>query len=253
MATLTPSSACCRTAPPLAPQYEQTGVIVEENGTKTYETGSPSPVHAILSIYDIFGLYPQTIRGADILAASVTEKTGKPTMVFMPDWFEEPADITMYPPDTPEKAEYIENFFSVNASSKKIIPQIPGLVEAIMKKNPTVKTWGIVGFCWGGKIAALVSNPGTIFKASAQCHPSLLDPADADNVTVPMMVLPSGDEDVDTVNEFKRRLKGEKYFETFGDMVHGWMTSKANFEDEKAHADFLRGYELLAEYFAKHL
>lgn len=60
---------------------------------KTYETGSEHPTHAILYIYDIFGLYPQTLRGADILAKSVAHKTGNATKVFMPDWFAGPADI----------------------------------------------------------------------------------------------------------------------------------------------------------------
>jgi dienelactone hydrolase len=71
-----------------------------------------------------------------------------------------------------------------------------------------------------------VSKEGTAFKAAAQCHPSLLDPADADAVTVPMMVLPSGDEDVETVAEFGRRLKAAKHVETFPDRSHGWMASK---------------------------
>jgi dienelactone hydrolase len=46
---------------------------------------------AILVIYDIFGFFPQTIQGADILAASGDYQ------VFMPDFFEgQPADIAWY-------------------------------------------------------------------------------------------------------------------------------------------------------------
>jgi dienelactone hydrolase len=152
MSDLTPSPACCRTAPPSAPVYKQEGLFVQENGTKTYETGSEYPTHAVLYIYDIFGLYPQTLRGADILATSIAKKTGSPTKVFMPDWFTEPADISMYPPDTPEKMEYIQNFFSVNAAPNAIIPQIDGLMKSMTEKNPTIKSWVIVGFCWGGKV-----------------------------------------------------------------------------------------------------
>lgn len=153
MSDLTPSPACCRIAPPPAPVYKQEGIFVDENGMKTYETGSKSPTHAILYIYDIFGLYPQTLRGADILAQSINEKTGNDTTVFMPDWFTEPADISMYPPDTPEKMEYINNFFSVNAAPNAIIPQIDGIIKEIQIKNPTITSWGIVGFCWGGKVS----------------------------------------------------------------------------------------------------
>jgi hypothetical protein len=41
-----------------------------------------------------------------------------------------------------------------------------------------------------------------------------------------MMVLPSGDEDIPTVQEFKKRLQAGSHVETFKDMVHGWMASK---------------------------
>lgn len=55
--------------------------------------------------------------------------------------------FTLYPPDTPEKVEYINNFFSVNAALNAIIPQIGGIWESIEVKNPSIKTWAIVGFC----------------------------------------------------------------------------------------------------------
>ena len=54
-------------------------------------TGPVSAKKAILVIYDIFGFFPQTIQGADVLAAS------QEYQVFMPDFFEgEPADIAWF-------------------------------------------------------------------------------------------------------------------------------------------------------------
>lgn len=41
----------------------------------------------------------------------------------------------------------------------------------------------------------LASQEGTIFKAGAQTHPSLVDPEDAKLVTIPQIVLLSKDED----------------------------------------------------------
>ncbi|KAF2425266.1 hypothetical protein EJ08DRAFT_689420 [Tothia fuscella] len=253
MATFTPSPACCRTAPPEAPQYEQQGKFIEENGMKIYETGSEDASQAILLIYDVFGMFPQTIRGADILAAKTAEVSGKKTKVFMPDFFPEPADITQYPPDTPEKVEYINNFFNQHASPKTIIPKIPGLMKSMAEKTSTIQSWGIHGHCWGGKIAALVSAEGSAFKVATQTHPSLLDPADAEVVTIPMMILPSGDEDVELVAEYEKRLKTPKHVETFPDRVHGWTSSKADFEDPSANADYHRAYKMLSEFFAKYL
>jgi hypothetical protein len=152
MTTVTPSPACCRSAPPIAPKYPQQGTFASFNGMDTYTTGPSNPTQAILLIYDIFGNYPQTIRGADILASSVTEKTGHPTKVFMPDWFDEPADINMYPPDTDEKMKYIIGFFEGPASPAVVVPKIPGLLDAMEKENSGIASWGIMGHCWGGKV-----------------------------------------------------------------------------------------------------
>lgn len=44
-------------------------------------------------------------------------------------------------------------------------------------------------------MAALTTAAGTIFKAAAGCHPSLMDVEEAKHVTVPMCLLPSQDED----------------------------------------------------------
>jgi dienelactone hydrolase len=152
MATVTPSPACCRTAPPEAPSYAAEGTYATFNGLHTYVTGAANPTQAILLIYDIFGMYPQTIRGADILAASIAEKSGQPTKVFVPDWFDEPADINMYPPDTDEKMKYILDFFGGPASADVVVPKIDGLLKEMEGENKGIKSWGIMGHCWGGKV-----------------------------------------------------------------------------------------------------
>ena len=70
-------------------------------------TGPSNASQAILAVYDIFGFFPQTIQGADILAHSDKEH---PYQVFVPDFFDgEPADISWYPPDTKEKGEKLGN------------------------------------------------------------------------------------------------------------------------------------------------
>jgi hypothetical protein len=54
-------------------------------------TGPASSNTAILVIYDIFGYFPQTLQGADILSTADKDHSYQ---VFMPDFFEgQPADI----------------------------------------------------------------------------------------------------------------------------------------------------------------
>jgi dienelactone hydrolase len=74
-------------------------------------------------------------------------------------------------------------------------PLIEPLLENFQKQNPQIKTWSIVGFCWGVKIATLMTAKGTKFSAAAGAHPSLMDVADASKVVVPTCILPSQDED----------------------------------------------------------
>jgi hypothetical protein len=54
----------------------------------------------------------------------------------------------------------------------------------------------------------------------------MIDPADAPKVTVPIAVLPSGDEDKDALEGFKSSLKVPNILEWFPDQLHGWMAAR---------------------------
>jgi hypothetical protein len=94
------SAACCSVPPVVSKGYSEKGKYITVDGLKTYATGPSDAKKAILVIYDIFGYFPQTIQGADILAYGDKENQYQ---VFMPDFFEgSPADISWYPPDNSE-------------------------------------------------------------------------------------------------------------------------------------------------------
>lgn len=213
-------------------------------------------------IYDVFGIFVQTVRGADILASGYheTPDKGGEYKVFMPDWFgDNPADVSHYPPKTPKEVADTNWFMNGPANPAGTVPKIAPLMEAIKKANPQIESWAIQGFCWGGKIAALVSQEGSLFKAAGQAHPSLLERADASKVTIPMVVLPSLDEvpevsfrigncdashevflqtvgtsanstaltqEVDPWIQDLKMVSTSSFSETFPDSVHGWMTSR---------------------------
>ena len=72
-------------------------------------TGPADSDKAILSVYDIFGFFPQTIQGADILATGDVERKYQ---VYMPDFFEgNPASIEWYPPTDDEKKSKLGKWF----------------------------------------------------------------------------------------------------------------------------------------------
>jgi len=172
------------------PSANNTNHIVDVSGSENAKRG-------IFICYDIFGLYIQSIRGADILASDFAAQPDEAGdfKVFMPVFFgENPADIADYPPKTPPQFENIMKFMTGPADPAKTLPLVLPLLEEMKKQNPQIESWAILGYCWGGKIAALSSQAGTPFKASAQCHPSLLELADATKITIPHAVLASMEE-----------------------------------------------------------
>jgi len=256
------SKACCTRPPVKLPpgyNYAAKGTYTKFNGLQTYVTGSNTARRGIFVCYDIFGLYIQTLRAADILASDYTPypDSAGDFKVFMPVFFgNHPADIANYPPKTPQQTKAITDFMTGPANPEKTLPLILPLLEAMKKENPQIESWAILGYCWGGKIAALVSQEGTPFKASGQLHPSLLETKDASLLRIPHVVLPSMEEVPEAMEEWVDALfkaSPDSYAETFDDMVHGWMSSRADFNNQHAFEEYLRGYRIIRTFFAKHL
>ncbi|KAF1962815.1 dienelactone hydrolase family protein [Byssothecium circinans] len=246
----TQSKACCNTPAVVSKGYQQKGEYITVDGLKTYATGPKDAKQGILIVYDIFGFFPQTIQGADILAYTDKEQ---PYQVFMPDFFEgSPADISWYPPDNEEKGKKLGEFFSTKAAPPKTLPRIPKIVDELAKTKG-VEKWGIVGFCWGGKIVNLSSLEGTKFKVAAACHPAMVAADDAPGITIPYAMLPSKDESKEDVEKWEKGLKVPHLVEWFPDQVHGFMAARSDLEDEKVKSEYERAYKLVLDFFHKHL
>ncbi|CZS87910.1 hypothetical protein WAI453_000292 [Rhynchosporium graminicola] len=256
------SRACC-TRPPVVLRggynYDPTGTHVTHNGLRTYETGPKDAKRGIVLIYDVFGEFIQTIRGADILATgypAIPDTAGE-FKVFMPDWFgDSPADLAAYPPKTPAQFKYIQEFMGGPADPSRTLPLILPLLSTLKASNPSIQSWAILGFCWGGKLAVLLSGEGSEFKASAQTHPSLLDIKDAREVRIPHCVLPSMEEVPEVVDPWVEALlkaSPKSYSELFEDQVHGWMSSRADFDNLRKFEEYLRGYRIVRSFFNEHL
>lgn len=199
-----------------------------------------------MSIYDIFGFFPQTLQGADIIAHSDKEH---PYQVFVPDFFDgNPADISWYPPTDEDKKSKLGKWFE-GAAPPKHLPKVPGLVDAAEKTNSNIKSWGIIGFCWGGKMTSLIAGKDTKFKAAVQTSPAMVDAADAENVKIPMMMLASKEEPADDVKKYDEKLNVTKHVETFNDQVHGFMSARADLNDPKGKQEYERGYKLTMQFF----
>ncbi|BDD64357.1 hypothetical protein MAP00_009182 [Monascus purpureus] len=211
----------------------------------------PTPKTGIIDIYDIFGLSPQTLQGADILSRTSNAVVLVPDFLkgnyVLPEWI---------PPDTEEKKKQFTRVMSESANPAANAEVLLRVVEEAKRRFPSVTAWGGVGLCWGGKVTALASGPGTPFAATGQVHPGLLDKADAERLTIPHIVLASKDESAQTVADYKTVIASNEkggHVETYGTMWHGWMGTRANLENEDSRNEYARGYGQLAEFFKKYL
>ncbi|KAK7426505.1 hypothetical protein QQZ08_006963 [Neonectria magnoliae] len=244
------SQACCNVPPVIAKGYKAKGSYEEVGGYKTYVTGPADATKAIVVIYDIFGYFDQTLQGADILAYSDDHQKYK---VYIPDWFEgKPCPIEWYPPNTEQKQKDLGNFFG-NFPPPKIAGLVPDYVKAVKAKDSSISKFGILGYCWGGKVVALSTKADSSpFSIAASIHPAMVDPNDATGVTTPTILLASGEEPPEDVKKFEETLAGPKHVEIFPDQVHGWMAARADLENARVKAEYERGYKTVLTFFGKH-
>ena len=75
------------------------------------------------------------------------------TQVFMPDFFDgSPADISWYPPDNDDKKQKLGQFFQTTAAPPKALERLSKAMQELQSRYTDIEKWGIVGFCWGGKV-----------------------------------------------------------------------------------------------------
>ena len=213
-------------------------------------TGPGDATKGLISIFDIFGFVPQTLQGADNLAAG---NGGQQCKVFMPDWFNGNAvPAEWYPPDTEEKQKKLGEWFG-NNDPHGVAAALPQFVQAAQAANPSIKSWAILGYCWGGKVVELItSSDKNPFSVAAAAHPAMIDPQGADKIAVPFALLASGEDPADDVKAFESRLKVANHVETFKDQVHGWMAARADLNDPNIKAEYARGYQTVVEFFDNH-
>lgn len=212
-------------------------------------TGPENATTAILAIYDIFGYFPQTLQGADILAYGNNRPHYR---VFMPDFFNgDTAKIEWMPPDNGEKQKALGEWPRL-AQPELHLPKIRGLLDAAEALDHHIAHWVTIGYCWGGKMVSLLAAEGERFRAAVQTSPAMIDPQQAKKVRVPMMILASGDESRDIVEQYAKGLTVAKRVEVFGDQVHGFMSARADLTDEHVRKEYHRGYGLALQFFEKH-
>ncbi|KAH7118394.1 dienelactone hydrolase family protein [Dactylonectria macrodidyma] len=224
------SKACCELAP-ISAEYEPKGRWETIAGVNTYIVGDENAGRAIIDVYDVFGVWPQTVQGADRLAALIP-------------------------------ALQVKGFVAKYADAATNLKKLFKIREEVGRRWPAAENHiGVFGLCWGGKIAILAcgkdnEGQGRRFNLSGTAHPGRLDVKDGEATNVPHIMLASPGEPEDIVAQYKEVLSrpgkiGE--VETYSTMFHGWMGARANLEDSVNLKEYERGYKQVAAFFSKYL
>ncbi|EAU92634.2 dienelactone hydrolase [Coprinopsis cinerea okayama7 len=247
-----PNKACC-TIPPVQSDYKPKGTYKSLGDYKrVYTTGPEKSENAIVCVFDIFGFFPQTLQGADIIADSLK------TTVYMPDFFEpeEAFSIEKFPPRHDQDKQDLQDFFggiaSPPATTKKLTTFGAYLKSQGHKKVATY------GFCWGGKVVVCGSGENTPFDASAIVHPAMMSVEDVKNLTIPFAVYPSQDEPESDYNEIvdvisKKRFANLCDHKYYKDMFHGWAAARGDLTKEDNKQAYEDVYGRLIAFFNKAL
>ncbi|TVY40721.1 putative AIM2 family protein [Lachnellula occidentalis] len=239
----------CKTIPPvIAEGYENKGSWGEIAGLKTCPA---TATKALVALYDVFGPAPQTLQGADAVSMALN------ALVLVPDFFRGgKMEFSWYGNDLSEETKAAKEAFTAMAMDfSAFVPALKDVVGEGKERWEGVEAWGAYGLCWGGKVVALSSGPGTPFKASGQVHPGRLATTDAYHITIPHIVLASNGEDAAIVQQYKDVLGKQGVVETYGGMHHGesfflpkmnekklgWMGARANLKDEANFKEYERG------------
>ena len=61
-------------------------------------------------------------------------------------------DINLFPPDTDEKKAKVQKFITEKARSPEHTVNLTKVAVEAKERWSAVKSWGIFGLCWGGKV-----------------------------------------------------------------------------------------------------
>jgi len=246
------NTACC-TIPPVQSDYTPKGSFKPFGGFgKVYVTGPETSENKIVCVYDIFGYFPQTQQGADIIASALK------ATVYMPDFFEPngPFPPEKYPPKTEQDKAEVQAFFGGTASPPAAIKKLTSFGETL--KANGAKKIGAYGFCWGGKVTICAGGNSTPFNSVAMIHPAMLSSNDAEKLTVPIGVYISKDESVEEYNKILEII-AQKQFATKNDhknyinMFHGWAAARGDLNNPENKKEFEDVYKRLVDFFRKTL
>lgn len=235
------SDRCCPTdLPAVKADYAYKGVT-------SYEVGCDDSKDAIIFIQDIFGMLaetPQVFQVADLLNQAYGAR------VVVPDFFKgKPWPLSDMPPKAGWPA--LKAWISSAGNYDSVVLPILKTVIAKLKKQGVARI-GIVGFCWGAKMAIKALQDGLV-DAMVGCHPSFLEASDFAGLKGPVALLLSKDEGkleaVAKVITEDAAFGSKSLIKEFPTMPHGFMAARGDWSDAEHAAKAHEGIKDVANFF----
>ena len=240
------NKACC-TLPPVQTDYKPKGTFEDVGGLKSYVVGPKDSKLAVLMMYDIFGYWPQTQQGADLLSEAMKAR------VVMPDFFRgKPWPNEAFPPRNEEEGKKLQEFFSTVAEFNGRLQDLNTVTNAL--KSQGVQKFGLYGTCWGAKAAIQACGAGTPYSGVVQMHPAMVAVEDAKKLAVPVAFFPSKDEPANDVKAFwdavqpNTSIASKSQFKHYDNMHHGFAAARADLKNQENYFAFQDVYTRAADF-----
>ncbi|KAK9446993.1 Alpha/Beta hydrolase protein [Limtongia smithiae] len=232
-------------SPQFTAEYTPKGNFTTVEGREVYFVGNIKASYAVICIYDIFGMHPNTFQGADYLALSTIDGP----LVVMPDFFAgKPVTDDISPSVNPDAFQA----WRATNSAENHMPYLEAVIAWITTTYPDIKTVGLYGFCWGGKFAIMGAKLKLV-NAVAMVHPSRIVELDASGVEdVPILVVASKNETVESLAPFVEKLNTVQYIR-YDDMHHGYAAARGDWSVPEQKARAQETFKIMNDFFHKYL
>lgn len=190
------SEACCAAGNPFPRVYEGQGTVTTVDGLRCYITGPKTSRKALIFAADIFGFGEPPKNGgvrrsADLLAAAGF-------LVILPDFFRGNDFDQSVPLSSQEGKEQLGKWWVQEAGFDRVLDDCRNRIMPHIKAHfPTVAVIGAIGTCWGGLMTislAQHAGAGLMIDGIVSVHGARLSPDHAAAATVPLCLLPAGDD-----------------------------------------------------------
>jgi len=204
--------------------------FVQELNMTVYDTApndAGAPDRVLISVYDIFGFHDHIKQIADTVAA------GGPFRVVIPDFFRQ-GPVGSWENGVNQDVRDTVNYFRQSANN----------------------TFGIYGFCWGGRISVKAAQELGAIRGAGLIHPSGVVTDDALSLMGSALLLPANnDPDMDPFEAIVLDRLGldSVTHRRFTDMTHGFAGAGGNWTVPLVNQRVDQVINYLVDFMGRHL